>query len=236
MMMHPWYVMANVRDVVLMLTAIATVIAAFRGLSTWKQQLTGGAEHSLAKRILLLCFQYRDAIAYVRAPWMDGTEMRLSPDDDPSTMTEKDIHAKQIQNAYQARWEHVNKARSALYPELLEAEVLWGDTLNQLMKPLYQMQGNLFVAVQQQIQAQRDPHALDWQTDKDSTRMRETLYDPDQFAAELQAKLEGVASYLKTYLQQLQSWSLLNWIRRRFDRGKPRTSSGKSASDQADVG
>ena len=71
------------KDVASVLASVAALIgasfAAFigcRGLSTWKCQLKGGANHDLARRILISVYHYKDAIARTRSPLMFPEEKR----------------------------------------------------------------------------------------------------------------------------------------------------------------
>ena len=55
------------KDIFLAVAALIGSCAAWLGLSTWNRQLIGNTEYDLARRILPLCYRYRDAIRGVRA-------------------------------------------------------------------------------------------------------------------------------------------------------------------------
>ena len=113
-----------IKDVLVSIAAMIASIVAIYGLSTWKRQLRGETEYELARRILRLCYKYRDAVKRVRDPWMMGSELVLPQNIDTQNMTERQQRASARRNAYANRWNRVTAVRADLYPEMLEAEVL----------------------------------------------------------------------------------------------------------------
>jgi hypothetical protein len=112
--------------------------------------------------------------------------------------------------AYETRCEKVSSVRAELYPELLEAEVLWDQQLANLMNPLFQLQVDLFIAIAEQLEAE-DPdtsladkeHLKDRESNK---KRRELLYarfsGDDPFDKKFKEGLEAVGEFLKVHLKK----------------------------------
>lgn len=202
---------ANVRDGVLIAVAIFTAITASRGLSTWRKQLEGEAEYTLAKRILGLCFEYRDAVERVRDPFMLGHEMTLPEGVEAADLDEKLRDVLGVQNAYTARWERVRNVRAGLYPELIEAEVHWDQELNDRMKVLNALQGKLMVAVEDHlvsVDPRRPDHAKEHLFEPGASKERRALLyrrpdGDDEFSSQFQEGMSEVARYLRTKLRKV---------------------------------
>ena len=169
------------KDICLTFAALTGAYVACKGLSTWKHQLHGHSEYDLAKRILKLCFRYRDSIRGVRNPAIYEYEMALESENETQKETFGDKWHLGLQKAYETRWLKVQQVREELYPELLEAEALWEDKLSNLMASLFQLENKLFRAIQEelevrnpQIENQEKAHLLEGTIRKER---REVLYD-----------------------------------------------------------
>jgi hypothetical protein len=179
------------------------------GLGTWKRQLRGQSEYALAKRILRLSYQYREAIATVRYPAMWPWETASPPDEEANEMNERQKEFYGRSKGYEARWERVSSVRAELYPELLEAEVLWDKELTNLMEPIFQLEIDLKMATEQELKAKNpdlDPSATEWLRDPDfMNRRSELLYSGskvDAFDAKFEEALAAASAFLKEYLRK----------------------------------
>jgi hypothetical protein len=63
------------KDIFTVLASITAGIVAIIGLQTWKKQLKGKTEYELAQRLLMAVYKIRDAIYYVRNPFMSAGEI-----------------------------------------------------------------------------------------------------------------------------------------------------------------
>ena len=115
------------KDMVLIAAAVIGSCVAIIGLNTWQKQLKGKSEHDLSRRLLVSLFKYRDAINGVRHPAMWAHEQPSPPEGEAKNMSQEQIRYYGTSKAYQARWDKVQKVKSDLYADLLEAEALWGD-------------------------------------------------------------------------------------------------------------
>lgn len=197
------------RELVVTGAAAVGAVVAVLGLDAWKRQLKGQAEYDLAKRVLRLLYQYRDAIDAFRNPAMWNYEMPEPPEEEAAGMTPDQIRYYGRQKAYQARWSRIRDVRAELYPELLEAEVLWDDELNALLKPIWKLENDLYFAVQDDLEVSKPgvvPDEVEHMTGRDeSKRRRRLLYarygDEDIFAGEFQAGMKPLEAFLKKRLK-----------------------------------
>jgi hypothetical protein len=193
------------RDLVVTFAAAVGAYVAIRGLNAWRSQLRGQSEYTLAKRILTLLQQYRDAIRATRHPWM---EYGLADDIDGEGLTFEQRKYLGLQNAYEERWERVQQARAELYSELLEARVLWGSTIDDALAPLLKLQTELLLAIRDHLKLSNpDVSKLDkehLETPDQRKRLNRLLYDKlsdeDEFASQTDQVIEAVSAVLSPHL------------------------------------
>ncbi len=140
---------------------------------------------------------------------MWANEMPATPEDAGITGPEqKRFYGRR--KAYEARWEKVRSVRSELYPELLEAEVFWDQELTALMKPLFQLEMDLLIAIQDQLELENpDAHPSEKEHLQDregSQRRRDLLYRrfsrEDTFEKQFNVGLEAIGAFLKKHLKK----------------------------------
>ena len=196
-----------VQGIVVSCAAITGSIVAVRGLSTWKKQTKGHADYELARRILISLFRLRDAIDAVRHPMMWAHEIPLPPEDQAANMEQNKIDHYGRTQAYQARWDRVQKERTNLYADLLESEALWGLELKTLFGDISSLQHELWLCVHRYLEIS-DPDT-DAETRKAlrdiKNSERNILYDNlsesgDDFKNEMHAAIERIEAYLKPKL------------------------------------
>lgn len=111
-------------------TAIATLIlggAAIYGVFwEWKKQIKGKTDYEIARRYLKAALKLRDAIKYVRNPFIPVGEMQDALK--KNGLDSEEYKDKQKTNiaVYSERWKKVTEAWTNLEAELLDAEVSWG--------------------------------------------------------------------------------------------------------------
>jgi hypothetical protein len=198
---------AIVKDLVLAGAAGVGAIVAVVGLSTWKRQLRGRTEYDLAKRILRLCYEYRDTVAAARHPWM---ELPSESDGEAADMDLAHRRYLGTERAYEARWERIRAVRAELYPEMLEAEVLWDAQLAELLEPLFGLERDLFLAIEDELSVRNpDLHPNDTQLLREPEAIKQRkriLYgrfgDTDEFDAKFKDGLARVGTFLKERLRK----------------------------------
>ncbi len=169
--------------------ALAGVIAAFQGLSAWKKQLRGRAEYDAARKLYKAILQLRDAISFVRKPFIPQSETIKAVNQFKKENPEATIN----ENAavYQLRWNKIIEAISAVQLESLEAEVLWGDEVGKIIKPLNQCVGKLnshlamFLNPQLYGSSTRDFNSIIYEVVSDTEK--------DEFTIEIEHEVQQVA-------------------------------------------
>lgn len=198
------------KDVLLGIAAIIGAVVACLGLGTWKRQLRGQTEYELAKRILRLCYCYRDAIRGVRKPLIMPYELVLPHGVNPESMKKEEREILEWSNALKVRCDRVKAVREELYPELLEAEALWNGRVNDLTKRLFDLEVDLVMAVEEEIQS-RNPKPLSSEhrslDDPQSKRKRKAmlcgrLSEEDDFHVMFENRLKAVSEVLKEHLKK----------------------------------
>jgi hypothetical protein len=94
-------------------------IMAFIGINAWKKQLRGSTEYELARRYLKAIYKIRDAIKYVRNPFISVDEMARAYKENDMDEQDYSDNRKTNRAVYSIRWKKVIDARTDLDVELL---------------------------------------------------------------------------------------------------------------------
>lgn len=202
-------VTSAVSDVVVACAAVAATITAWRGLTTWRDQLRGTVEYELARRVLKGVYYVRDAVARVRDPFMFAAEMPEPPVEKMASMSREQSRFHGISEAYQARWKQVIEARRNLDADLLEAEVVWGRDLKTRVDAVRKLEHELFIAVRHHLQLQNPDERIETReaVEKISRKLRDVLYEggdgeTDPFADDYSGSVAEVENYLRPHLRR----------------------------------
>jgi hypothetical protein len=198
-----------IKDLIVAGAAITAAIVAVKGLDTWRRQLKGHSEYELSRRILVTLFKYRDAVNDVRHPAMWNYEIPKPSDEEKESMDAGQIRFYGTSKAYQARWEKVQDERTSLYADLLEAEAIWGDDLNNHFKDVFGLQHELFTNIRlylELINPEVPEHSKEAIRKVDENK-RDIMYDnlgeePDEFKSDLITAIKKIEVYLKPKLNQ----------------------------------
>jgi hypothetical protein len=106
-----------VKEVVVAIAAIATVVIAAKGLETWRRELTGKAQFEAAKGLARATYKLRNELTGCRSPFIHGHEF---PEGEVET-------ANGWAKVMGDRWESLWRAVEDFDAAILEAEALWGD-------------------------------------------------------------------------------------------------------------
>lgn len=201
-----------IKDLTLTGAAVTGATVAIKGLGTWRRQLKGQSEYELSRRILVTTFKYRDAINGVRHPAMWVYEMPEPNEDEAKNMSEAGVKYYGMSKAYQNRWEKVHAQRTILYADLLEAEAIWENTINDLFKVIFKLEHELHTCVRHHLEL-ISPKTSDATKDailRMEQKKRDVLYDdlseePDEFKKDLLIAINSVENYLKPKLNQIRS-------------------------------
>jgi hypothetical protein len=191
-------------DAIVATAAICASVAGVRGLTAWKQQLTGKVEYDLARSLLRSVFQLRDAIKSARNPLVQYTETSDLPGD-PLSPEEKKWHA--LVEAYQKRWNPIHEAMTTVDANTLEAEVVWGSSVEIKVKEIRKLVGELRWAIGDYLESQ-NPNVVQGQRNPDTLKERmDVLYargsvDRDPYQQKLENAVRAVEDQIRPKFMQ----------------------------------
>lgn len=177
-------------NIVLAVVAISGVIIAGLGLKTWRKQLKGTTEYELAKRLLLEVYRIRNAIGYVRNPFLRVTEADSKNKDVPWEVS-----------AYEKRWKELRKAIAKFDTASLEGEVIWGTEVLNLKKDLHKIINELYIVVESFIRSKQNPASRRELTEKEE-RILYDVEDDDPYNKGLDAIIKKFEDYVKPHLKR----------------------------------
>lgn len=200
-------IIALSKDLILSAAVIVGAIVAVKGLNTWQRQLKGKSEYDLSRRLLVSLFKYRDAIDGVRHPVMWAYEMPFPPKEEADKLSRDQIRFYGTSKAYQERWDKVQKERTNIYADILEAEALWGNDLKELFKILFDLQYELLINVRHYLElidpdvSQAKKEAVERiRKDKRDIMYDESSDEEDGYKKDFKKGIEDIEKYLKPKL------------------------------------
>jgi hypothetical protein len=148
--MGPTAIAQIVKDSVTAIAAIVAASVALRGLNTWRRQLIGNAEHTLARSVLLATYKYREAIRQVRLPFVSAGEIAAAYEAERRELPDRRANPEERTSvaAYRQRWKLVSEASAEFDARVLEAETLWGEEIRSHAQALARCVSDLGFALQ----------------------------------------------------------------------------------------
>lgn len=178
------------------ITAISSLIlvgVAVFGFNQWKKQLKGKTDYEIARRYLRASLQLRDAMRFVRRPYISPNEQYsalLANGLESSDNSNRDLTNRAV---YSIRWKKVIEARTNLEAEMIEAEISWGEKAIEVQKNLF----GLSLKLDQALYS-----CLNGQT-KGKDRIGEIIYEgvDDKFGQEVGIAIQEIKDYLRPHLK-----------------------------------
>lgn len=195
-----------VKEIVLTITPIAAVCIGYKGLDTWRKQLKGNTEYTLAKSALTCLYELRACIGVARNSFGFSSEPNL-----PQEQLEKMNH--QLRNwhaarqTYEKRWEPVSAAMSKLEVLLFEIEAVWGHEKVAEFKKLRAVVFELRWAMEDDLE-NRNPELNRQELDRDEqNKIRRVLYrgspkNRDEYNEKLEEAISKVETFLKPHISE----------------------------------
>lgn len=195
------------KDVILTATAIVAACVGVRGLNTWRQQLKGNTEYTLAKSVLTSLYELRGAINAVRNPFISVSEEPNLPQERLRDMDEKQKQWHSYAQAYEKRWEPVTAARCKLDAQLFEVEAIWGQEMTAKVKPIFDLVHELHWAIQDHLEA-KDPRRSNEDFNAEEAKKQRAIIfkrsskTDDDFNRKLESAIDEVEVTLKPHVRQ----------------------------------
>jgi len=124
-----WYsITAIIKDILLSVAAITTVLVAIIGLYTWKRELHGKARFEAAQKLIRATYILREEVRICRSPFTSSNEY---PPGYNSVMTSdnNDENGNAYAHVYHNRWKPVSIALANFDAGVIESEIFWGEEL-----------------------------------------------------------------------------------------------------------
>jgi hypothetical protein len=144
-----------IKDIVTILVSLVGGGVAVYGLFTWKLQLKGNIEYELSKNILKNLYRARDAVEYVRSPFIFASEsvaaikkLSQNPTEELAKFPREDTG---IGYVYQLRWEKYQEVAIELQAFFYEAEAIWGSEAKELINKYFLKTNELKWALQEHL-------------------------------------------------------------------------------------
>lgn len=185
------------------LTAITAAALAFVGLRTWRLQLKGTAEYTLAKEVLKSVYRVREAFKHVRNPAIFSYEYPESMRQ-PSGHLKDECRAEGTAHVYEERFKVLNEAFRTLEDRTLDAQVEWGSDYAKIIVPLRKCRAELLVALQNHVEVMKPGHERRRTTVDERREARSVMYYLGEDQAELDSFTPEINSAITQFEQRLR--------------------------------
>lgn len=180
------------------ITAISTFVLAVMAIYgvfwEWKKQIKGKTDYEIARRYLRSALKLRDAVKYVRNPFISVGEMIESLKKNGIDSEEYKDNQKTNRAVYSERWKKVLESLADLEAEVLEAEVSWGRSAVIAQDPLNKLIRELSTILRQFL----DGYSKE---DKEGNELIYDIGKNDEFNKKVNLAVEEIESFLKPYLK-----------------------------------
>lgn len=205
-----FFVISNIKDFVEIAFWLFGCFFAWQGLSAWKKQIRWNIEFETARKILNQIYKIRKWVEQVRNPILTY-EMIYRWNQE--WLSEKDVEIAWIKEAYNKRFELLDRTKQEILIDILEAEVLWWKAVKTKLYDFLYIIRKLEVAMQDFLKMKEmSSHQLNevyWK--KRFNEIDEIIYakslnsieinQEDKYALELEKKIVDIENYLKKFLQ-----------------------------------
>lgn len=194
------FVVSVIKDVVLALAAGTGAVVGILGLRTWRRELRGRTEYEQARRLVRAAFKLRNATSFARRRMIGGGEWPEGGPNTPAGLTDPGWIVRLREHVYTNRWRHVSEAASELEAEALEAEVLWGDKIHQLMEPLRRALVDLQISLEQFLGLREDDNSDE--AVQTRARFLGKLDATDELTQALTRSISAIEEEMRAHLQR----------------------------------
>ena len=177
------------------ITAVSTAIVAgvaIYGITEWRRQLKGKTNYETARRYLKSALKLRDAMKYVRNPFIPVSEMQSALKENGFKEDEYNDNKKMNRSVYSVRWNKVRESWTNLEAELIEAEISWGPSAVKAQNSLDSCVRKLFASISLYL----DGHGREFQDN--------IIYDTgeqNEFTKEITKAIEEIEVFLRPHLR-----------------------------------
>lgn len=181
----------HISELITSIATLAGIYIAWSGLQQWKKQLRGRTDYEIARRYMRAVLKLRDAVHYVRNPFIPASEFDEALVKNGVNLSEEISDRKKDAAVYSERWKQVASATSDLNIETIDAEISWGKEASKIQDNLRKSVSKLSVAINLLVRGhsrEGDFKIIYQQGEKDF------------FSEEINESVQEIQNYLKKYL------------------------------------
>lgn len=185
----------NYSNAISSLSAIVVTCLAIYGVREWKRQTIGKTNYEIARRYLKTALKLRDALKFVKNPFISGDEMEDALKEhgfDGDIFKDRDRTNRTV---YSVRWKNVQEAWSALELERLDAEVSWGYEASRASSALISATRDLLVALNVHLGGHGESNVRDGLIYNTGTEN-----SPDEYSNRIDSAINELRDFLKPHL------------------------------------
>ncbi|HFQ5448000.1 TPA: hypothetical protein ACGUXV_004392, partial [Vibrio vulnificus] len=127
-------IISSISDILVAMSTFGTFGVALYGVRSWSRELKGKANFEISRKLLEAVYRYRDSVQGARSLYISGTldEFR-----------DKERKVEVLTSHFDNRWKPVSESTQALLSISIEAEVLLGNEVKELIDTLKYISGDL---------------------------------------------------------------------------------------------
>jgi hypothetical protein len=163
----------------------------------------------LAKRLLKIVYELREAISYVRHRFIQYSQEPNLPEEKRAGLSQREKEWYAMVQAYEKKWEYVAKAQTDLQTILFEAEAIWGGEIVEKVVSLIKLVNELSFAIQENLEARRPNLDSERFNAEENKRTNEIMVarspaeaEKDEYKKRLDAVIFSIEEDLKPHIQQ----------------------------------
>ncbi len=149
----------------------------------------------------------RDAVAFVRSPFMSAGEMDSPHPDSEHPRTPGETKSHQEASTYQKRFKSLDETRATFFGDHLEAESLWGRPVQDAYDELFRLVAILVFSIQmylQDVRASNDDLTGDERKEQWSIIYETGDRGPDSFVEKLRLAIDKIEGLIRPALEKLR--------------------------------
>ena len=187
-----------ISDIITALSVLGTAIIALCGLCSWKKEMKGKAEYEIARKLMRDTYLLANALYNSRCPFQS-----IYFPDDPN-LTER----QQRLEAYKQQYVDLLKPISEAYVELegscLDAQVLWGKDVKELIEKLFICARKFQIAAENYLDDKKSEGELFKGSLDFAKSIRKDLFrssdEKDPLSIEINENVKAIEMYMKPKL------------------------------------
>lgn len=198
-----WHQLGASNEQIKSITAIVAAGLAFYGLRTWRLQLKGTAEYTLAKDVLKAVYRVREAFKHVRNPAIYSYEYPEAMRS-PSGHLKSEFNVEGTAHVYEERFKMLNDAFRTLEDRTLDSQVEWGADYADVIVPLRKCRAELLVTLQSHVDSLKPSYQQLRESAEQIKRANSVMYylgekrhDLDSFTPEINAAVSQFEQLLR---------------------------------------